>query len=107
MPYLDVIEIGDLRLDLKGRAVVRAGKRIELTAKEYAILEYLAGRQGQLVTREDLSEHASYENYDAFSNVIEVYMLRLRKKIDAGHAMKLIRTRRGEGYMLTAGGGDD
>jgi DNA-binding response OmpR family regulator len=60
--------------------VVRTGKRMELAAKEYAILEYLARRQGQVVTREDLSEHASYENYDAFSNVIEVYMLRLRKR---------------------------
>lgn len=103
MAYLDVIEIGDLRIELKSRTVVRAGRPIELTAKEYAILEYLARRQGQVVTREDLSEHAWDENYDAFSNVIEVYMLRLRKKIDAGHEVKLLRTRRGEGYVLTAG----
>ncbi|HEX4595377.1 MAG TPA: response regulator transcription factor [Bryobacteraceae bacterium] len=106
MPYMEVIEIGDLRLELKSRGVARAGRRIELTAKEYAILEYLARRQGQVVTREDLSEHAWDENYDVFSNVIEVYMMRLRKKIDAGHHVKLIRTRRGEGYVLTAGGGD-
>lgn len=94
LPYMDVIEIGDLRLELKSRAVVRAGRRIELTAKEYAILEHLARRQGQVVTREDLSEHAWDENYNAFSNVTEVYMLRLRKKIDAGHEVKLIRTPR-------------
>jgi two-component system copper resistance phosphate regulon response regulator CusR len=106
MPYLDVIQIGDLCLELKSRAVVRAGRRIELTAKEYAILEYLARRQGQVVSREDLSEHAWDEHYDVFSNVIEVYMLRLRKKIDAAHNVKLIRTRRGEGYVLTAGGVD-
>jgi len=106
LPYMDVIEIGDLRLELKSRAVVRAGRRIELAAKEYAILEHLARRQGQVVTREDLSEHAWDENYNAFSNVTEVYMLRLRKKIDAGHEVKLIRTRRGEGYVLTEGGGD-
>jgi two-component system copper resistance phosphate regulon response regulator CusR len=104
MPYIEVIEIGDLRLELKSRTVVRGGRRIELTAKEYAILEYLARRQGQVVSREDLSEHAWDEHYDVFSNVIEVYMLRLRKKIDAGYSVKLIRTRRGEGYVLTAGG---
>jgi two-component system copper resistance phosphate regulon response regulator CusR len=101
--YFDVIEVGDLHIDVKARRVMRAGGLIELTAKEYAILEYLARRQGELVTREDLSEHAWDENFDPFSNLIEVYMLRLRRKIDAGHDLKLIRTRRGEGYMLTLG----
>jgi two-component system copper resistance phosphate regulon response regulator CusR len=100
--YYDVIEVGDLRIELKGRTVARAGRPIELTAKEYAILEYMARRQGQVLTREDLSEHAWDEHYDVFSNVIEVYMLRLRKKIDAGHEVRLLRTRRGEGYVLTA-----
>jgi len=100
--YYDVIEIGDLRIELKSRTVARAGRPIELTAKEYAILECLARRQGQVLTREDLSEQAWDENYDVFSNVIEVYILRLRKKIDAGHGVKLLRTRRGEGYVLTA-----
>jgi len=100
--YYDVIEVGDLRIELKSRTVARAGRTIELTAKEYAILECLARRQGQVLTREDLSEHAWDENYDAFSNVIEVYILRLRKKIDAGHEVKLLRTRRGEGYVLTS-----
>ena len=100
--YFDVIEIGDLRIEMKTRRVTRAGRPIELTAKEYAILEYLARRKGEVVTREDLSEHAWDETYDPFSNVIEVYMLRLRKKIDAAHQAKLLRTRRGEGYVLTA-----
>jgi two-component system copper resistance phosphate regulon response regulator CusR len=100
--YVDAIDVGDLHLDLKSRRVTRAGRLMELTAKEYAVLEYLARRRGELVTREDLSEHAWDENYDPFSNLIEVYMLRLRRKIDAGHNLKLIRTRRGEGYMLTA-----
>jgi two-component system copper resistance phosphate regulon response regulator CusR len=100
--YYDVIEVGDLRIELKSRTVARAGRTIELTAKEYAILECLARRPGQVLTREDLSEHAWDENYDAFSNVIEVYILRLRKKIDAGHEVKLLRTRRGEGYVLTS-----
>jgi two-component system copper resistance phosphate regulon response regulator CusR len=100
--YVDAIDVGDLHLDLKSRRVTRAGSPVELTAKEYAVLEYLARRRGELVTREDLSEHAWDENYDPFSNLIEVYMLRLRRKIDAGHDLKLIRTRRGEGYILTA-----
>lgn len=100
--YIDAIDVGDLHLDLKSRRVTRAGHLLELTAKEYAVLEYLARRRDELVTREDLSEHAWDENYDPFSNLIEVYMLRLRRKVDAGHDLKLIRTRRGEGYMLTA-----
>jgi DNA-binding response OmpR family regulator len=100
--YYDVIEIDDLKIELKSRTVARAGRPIELTAKEYSILECLARRQGQVLTREDLSEHAWDENYDVFSNVIEVYILRLRKKIDAGHKVKLLRTRRGEGYVLTS-----
>jgi DNA-binding response OmpR family regulator len=100
--YFDVIEVGDLRIELKSRTVSRAGRPIELTAKEYAILECMARRQGQVLTREDLSEHAWDENYDVFSNVIEVYILRLRKKIDAGHGVKLLRTRRGEGYVLSS-----
>ena len=100
--YTSVIDVGDLHIDVRARRVERAGRPIELTAKEYAVLEYLARRRGELVTREDLSEHAWDENFDPFSNLIEVYMLRLRRKIDAGHDVKLLRTRRGEGYMLTA-----
>ncbi len=102
LAYTEVIEVGDLRIDVKARRVTRAGQVIELTAKEYAVLEYLARRRGELVTREDLSEHAWDENFDPFSNLIEVYMLRLRRKIDVGHDVKLLRTRRGEGYVLTA-----
>ena len=101
MQYFEKIEIGDLSIDVRQRRVNRAGTAIELTAKEYSILEYLARRKGEVVTREEISEHAWDENYDPFSNVIEVYMLRLRKKIDAAHARKLIRTRRGEGYVLS------
>ena len=100
--YVDVIHVGDLSIDTKARKVSRAGRWVELTAKEYAILEYLARRQGELVTREDLSEHAWDETFDPFSNLIEVYILRLRRKIDAGHEQKLLRTRRGEGYTLAA-----
>ena len=100
-PYFDIIEVADLRIEPKTRRVTRGDQLIELTAKEYAILECLARKQGELVTREDLSEHAWDENFDSFSNLIEVYILRLRRKIDAGHKLKLIRTRRGDGYILT------
>jgi DNA-binding response OmpR family regulator len=62
----------------------------------------MALRAGELVTRDDLSEHVWDEDYNAFSNLVEVYILRLRRKIDTGRALKLIRTRRGEGYMLSA-----
>jgi two-component system copper resistance phosphate regulon response regulator CusR len=103
--HINVIDVGDLHIDVKARRVERAGHAIDLTAKEYAVLEYLARRRDELVTREDLSEHAWDENFDPFSNLIEVYMLRLRRKIDAGHEVKLLRTRRGEGYMLTTDSG--
>jgi two-component system copper resistance phosphate regulon response regulator CusR len=65
-------------------------------------LEYLARRSGQLVTRAEISEHVWDESFDPFSNLIEVYVQRLRRKIDANHAIKLIHTRRGEGYVLAA-----
>ena len=74
--------------------------RANLTGKEYAMLEYLARRSGQLVTRTDISEHVWDEGYEPFSNLIEVYIQRLRRKIDDGHDIKLLRTRRGEGYVL-------
>jgi two-component system copper resistance phosphate regulon response regulator CusR len=101
-PYVEVIEVGDLVIDLKARTATRANRPLALTAKEYAILAYLASRKGQLVSREDISEHVWDENYDAFSNIIEVYILRLRKKIDAGNELKLLRTRRRDGYILTS-----
>jgi two-component system copper resistance phosphate regulon response regulator CusR len=74
-----------------------------LTAKEYALLEYLARRAGQLVSRSEIAEHVWDENFDPFSNLIEVYIQRLRRKVDDGREPKLIRTLRGEGYMLAAG----
>ena len=98
----EILEVSDLRIEVRSRRVQRAGTVIELTAKEYALLEYLARRAGELVTREEISEHVWDESYDAFSNLIEVYIRRLRRKVDAGYNVKLLRTRRGEGYMLTA-----
>ncbi|MEP7340467.1 MAG: response regulator transcription factor [Acidobacteriota bacterium] len=100
----ETIEIASLRINNRSHEVGRDGRRIELTAKEYALLEYLARRSGEVVTRAEIAEHVWDENFDPFSNLIEVYIQRLRRKIDDGREPKLIRTLRGEGYMLTAGG---
>ncbi|HEV2664124.1 MAG TPA: response regulator transcription factor, partial [Blastocatellia bacterium] len=98
----ETVEIADLIIDMRGRRVRRGGCQIELTAKEYALLEYLARRAGEVVSRAEIAEHVWEENFDPFSNLIEVYVQRLRRKIDEGHAPKLLRTRRGEGYMLAS-----
>jgi two-component system copper resistance phosphate regulon response regulator CusR len=96
----ETVAVADLCIDMRARRVMRRGRQIELTAKEYALLEYLARRAGEVVNRAEIAEHVWEENFDPFSNLIEVYMQRLRRKIDEGHALKLLRTRRGEGYML-------
>lgn len=100
----DKIVVGDLVIDKKARIVKRAGQVIELTAKEYALLEYLVRRADEVVGRADIAEHVWDENFDPFSNLIEVYIQRLRRKIDDNFPTKLLRTRRGEGYVLSAGG---
>lgn len=99
----ETIEVGDLKIDTRAHSVERAGQLIKLTAKEYALLEYLARRAGHLVSRSDIAGHVWDENFDPFSNLIEVYIQRLRRKVDDGREPKLIRTLRGEGYMLAAG----
>ena len=96
-----VIEVGDLSIDLASRTVERAGQRIELTAKEFALLEYLARHVGEVVTRTMISEHVWDINFDTFSNVIDVYIRYLRRKIDDPFGVKLIQTRRGVGYVLS------
>jgi DNA-binding response OmpR family regulator len=98
-----ILTVGDLRVDTRGRTVERAGQRIALTAKEYALLEYLARRQGEVVGRADIGEHVWDDSYDPFSNLIEVYVQRLRRKIDEGRPTRLLRTSRGAGYTLAAG----
>jgi two-component system copper resistance phosphate regulon response regulator CusR len=100
-PYREEIRVGDLRIDRLARKVERGRVTIDLSPKEYAFLEYMALRAGELVTRDDLSEHVWDEDYNVFTNLVEVYILRLRRKIDSGHVVKLIRTRRGEGYVLS------
>ena len=98
----EVLQIEDLTIDSASHRVSRAGHEIQLTAKEYALLEYLAGHVGRLVSRGEIAAHVWDDSFDPFSNSIEVYMNRLRKKIDEGHAIKLLHTRRGEGYILEA-----
>ena len=96
----ETVEVSDLSIDMRARRVRRGARQIELTAKEYALLEYLARRAGEVVSRAEIAEHVWEENFDPFSNLIEVYVQRLRRKIDEGHTPKLLRTRRGEGYVL-------
>ena len=95
-----VISVGDLTIDLASRKVDRAGIQIDLTSKEFALLEYLARRAGQVVTRTMISEHVWDINFDTLSNVIDVYIRYLRRKIDDPFDEKLIHTRRGVGYVL-------
>jgi two-component system copper resistance phosphate regulon response regulator CusR len=95
--------LSDLEVDTRARTVKRAGRQIILTAKEYALLEYFARHANVVVTRSDIAEHVWDENFDSFSNLIEVYVQRLRRKIDDNHAVKLLHTRRGEGYIFSDG----
>jgi len=96
----DVFQLDDLIVDSASHRVSRAAREIELTAKEYALLEFLARHAGQLVSRTEIAAHVWDDSFDPFSNTIEVYMNRLRKKIDDLHTVKLLHTRRGEGYIL-------
>lgn len=98
-----ILRVGDLSLDTRTRSVHRGGQRVELTTKEYALLEYLAHRKGEVVSRADISEHVWEEEYDPFSNVIEVYVQRLRRKLDGHGKAPLLHTRRGAGYVLSDG----
>ena len=102
VPRPEVMRAADLSLNTASHAVTRAGRAINLTAKEYALLEFLVLHQDRIVGREAIAQHVWDESFDAFTNVIDVYIKRLRAKLDAGGAPRLIHTRRGEGYILTA-----
>jgi DNA-binding response OmpR family regulator len=95
-----VIRIADLELDTTARTVRRAGRAITLSAREYALLEYLALRRGQVVTRAEIWGHVYDFAAERGSNVIDVYVGYLRRKVDDGHAKKLLSTHRGLGYSL-------
>jgi DNA-binding response OmpR family regulator len=91
---------GPLILETRSRRVRVRGSDVALTAKEYAFLEYLVRHAGDVVTRSEIAEHVWDEHYDPFSNVVDVYVQRLRRKLDQPGLQSLIRTRRGEGYQL-------
>lgn len=97
-----MLKVGDLTLDLLTHKVMRSGKEILLTTKEYALLEYFMRNSGVVVTRTMLIEHVWDVNFEGFSNVVDVYINYLRNKIDHGHEKKLIHTIRGRGYVLKA-----
>jgi len=95
-----VVRIDDLEIDTRARRARRAGRVVALSAREYTLLEYLANRAGHIVSRTELWDHAYDEAAEPGSNVLDVHISHLRKKIDDGHARKLIQTRRGQGYVL-------
>ena len=99
-----VLSFQDLTVDTRARRVERAGRAIALTTKEYTLLEYLLRRQGEVVGRADIAEHVWDDSFDPMSNLIEVYIQRLRRKIDDGEKVKLIHTQRGAGYSLAIAG---
>jgi two-component system copper resistance phosphate regulon response regulator CusR len=98
----ETLQAGDLTLNTASHAAARAGAPVSLTAKEYALLEFLVLNQDRVVGRERIAQHVWDESFDPFSNVIDVYIKRLRRKIDSGSVRPLIHTRRGEGYILSA-----
>jgi len=99
-PLPTLLRVADLSLDLLGHKVLRSGQEIELTAKEFALLELLMQRAGTVVTRTMITEHVWDLHFDSFTNVVDVYINYLRRKIDDGQERKLIHTVRGRGYML-------
>jgi DNA-binding response OmpR family regulator len=93
--------VADLVVDTAGQTVSRGGKTILMTAKEYALVEFLARNAGRVVGRAEIAEHVWDEEFDPFSNLIEVYVNRVRRKIDWAGAKPLLHTRRGAGYVLS------
>lgn len=96
----NVLQCGDLELDLKSRRVSRAGQELQLSAKEFAVLEYLLRNQGVVLSRENIENHVWNYDFEGGSNVVDVYIRYLRKKIDADFDCKLIQTVRGAGYVV-------
>jgi two-component system copper resistance phosphate regulon response regulator CusR len=96
------LRIGDLELDRLTQQVKRRGKRIELTAKEYSLLEYLMQNPDRVLSRNMIIEHVWDQSFDGITNIVDVYVRHLRSKIDEGNEAKMIRTVRGTGYMIRA-----
>jgi two-component system, OmpR family, copper resistance phosphate regulon response regulator CusR len=102
LPSESVLQVGDLKLDRVSRLVERAGRRVDLTTKEFALLEYLMRNTGRRITRSMILEHVWNLTFDTTTNVVDVYINYLRRKIDDGYPVKLIHTVRGVGYKLSA-----
>jgi DNA-binding response OmpR family regulator len=99
-PLAERISVGALTLDTRGRRALVGSRALVLTAKEYALLEYLVRRAGDVVSRAEIAEHVWDEHHDPLSNVVDVYIQRLRRKIEEAGGDPPIRTRRGEGYQV-------
>jgi DNA-binding response OmpR family regulator len=100
----NVLRVADLELDRLSQQVRRAGRRIDLTVKEYALLEYLMSNAGRVLSRTMIIEHVWDQSFDGATNIVDVYVRHLRNKIDEVHERKLIRTVRGVGYVISEDG---
>jgi heavy metal response regulator len=96
-----VLRVADLEVDRLSQQVRRASRRIELTAKEYALLEYLIANAGRVLSRTMIIDHVWDQSFDGATNIVDVYVRHLRNKVDDGHEAKLIRTVRGVGYKIS------
>ena len=97
----NVLRVADLEVNRLSQQVRRAGQRIELTAKEYALLEYLSANAGRVLSRTMIIDHVWDQSFDGATNIVDVYVRHLRTKVDEGHTRKLIRTVRGVGYKIS------
>jgi two-component system OmpR family response regulator len=95
-----ILRVGDLEVDPAARTVIRAGRAVELTAREFALLEFLVRRAGEVVSRSELLEHVWDQNFTGSSNIVDVYVGYLRRKLEEPFGRPLIRTVRGAGYVL-------
>lgn len=98
-----ILRVADLTMNLITREVTRAGRKIELPLREFAMLDYLMRSPGRVLTRTQICEHVWDYHFDTGTNVVDVYVQRLRRKIDDGHDVKLLHTVRGVGYLLKEG----
>jgi two-component system copper resistance phosphate regulon response regulator CusR len=96
------LEVGALSIDTRAHRAAIDGRDVRLTTKEYSLLEYLARHAGEVVSRASIAEHVWDEHYDPLSNIVDVYIQRLRRKLESPGRPSVIRTRRGEGYQLAA-----
>lgn len=100
--HATIMQVADLSLNVVTREASRDGQKVELTNREFALLEYLMAHAGRVITKTSLCEHVWEHHFDTGTNVVEVCMQRLRRKIDDGHSRKLLQTVRGTGYVLRA-----